>query len=98
KSGFRQLKPREHFDHGPGELMLLIALGAALALGTTVAMAWVAGFDDVWARLRDVHLLWIPIALGGQVVAYLGYMLAYREVARVERGPQFGVMRLAAVV
>jgi uncharacterized membrane protein YbhN (UPF0104 family) len=32
------------------------------------------------------------------VVAYVGYMLAYREVAQVERGPRLGMMKLAAVV
>jgi hypothetical protein len=98
KSGLRQLKPKEHFDHAAWELILLIALGAALALGTTLALAWVAGFGAVWDRLHDVRLWWIPIALAGQIVAYVGYMLAYREVARVERGPELGMMKLAAAV
>lgn len=92
------LRPKSHFDHAAWELVVLIALGAALAIGTTVGVAWAAGFGEVFHRLLHVRPLWIPIALGGQVVAYFGYMLAYREVARVERGPQLGMVRLAAVV
>lgn len=92
------LRPRGHFDQGTWELLLFIVLGAVLALGTTLAVAWAAGFDEVYHRIVHVRPLWIPIVLAGQVVAYVGYMLAYREVARVERGPELGMMRLAGVV
>jgi uncharacterized membrane protein YbhN (UPF0104 family) len=92
------LRPKGHFDHVAWELVLFIALGVALAVGTTVAVAWAAGFGDVMHRLAHPNLIWIPLALAGQVVAYFGYMLAYREVARVERGPELGMMKLAAVV
>ena len=92
------LRPREHFDHPFWEIGVFIAVGAALALGATVGVAWVAGFHTVLHRIENVNLLWIPIAFAGQIVAYVGYMAAYREVARVERGPELSVMRLAAVV
>src|SRR4029078_11791542 len=59
---------------------------------------WAAGFGDVLHRLAHPSALWIALALAGQVVAYFGYMVAYREVARVERGPELGLMKLAAVV
>jgi uncharacterized membrane protein YbhN (UPF0104 family) len=98
KSAVAWLRPKSHFDHATGELALFITLGVALALGTTLAVAWAAGFGDVLHRLAHPNLIWIPLALAGQVVAYFGYMLAYREVARVERGPELGMMRLAAVV
>ncbi len=98
KSALRWFGPKGQFDQAAWELALFIALGAALALGTTLAVAWAAGFDEVFHRVLHVRPLWIPIALAGQAVAYLGYMLAYREVARVKRGPELGMMRLAAVV
>jgi len=98
RAALRWLQPREHFDHSIWELVLFITVGAALALGAAVGLAWVAGFEKVWDRISHPNTIWIPIAFAGQVVAYLGYMLAYREVARVQRGPEFGVMRLAAVV
>lgn len=98
KSALSWFRPKGHFDHATWELVLFIALGVALAVGTTVGVAWAAGFGDVLHRLGHPSALWIPLALLGQVVAYFGYMLAYREVARVERGPELGVMKLAAVV
>jgi uncharacterized membrane protein YbhN (UPF0104 family) len=98
KNVLNWLRPKGHFDQAVWELVLFIALGVALALGTTFAVAWAAGFDEVLDRLFHPRLLWIPLALAGQIVSYLGYMLAYREVARVERGPELGMMRLAAVV
>lgn len=98
REALKWLKPREHFDHPFWELAVFIAVGAALAIGATVALAWVAGFDVVLHRLRHPNTLWIPLAFAGQIVAYFGYMLAYREVARVEKGPKLGVTRLAAAV
>jgi hypothetical protein len=92
------LRPKSHFDLANWELALFITLGVALALGASVAVAWAAGFGDVLHRLVHPDLIWIPLALAGQVVAYFGYMLAYREVARVERGPELGMSKLAAVV
>lgn len=98
KTALNWLRPKGHFDHGTWELVVFIALGLALALGTTIGVAWAAGFGEVLHRLAHPRPLWIPLALAGQVVAYIGYMLAYREVARVERGPELGMMKLAAVV
>jgi uncharacterized membrane protein YbhN (UPF0104 family) len=98
KSALAWLRPKGHFNHARWELGLFITLGVALALGTTIAVAWAAGFGDVLHRLAHPSWFWIALALAGQVVAYFGYMLAYREVARVERGPELGLMKLAAVV
>jgi uncharacterized membrane protein YbhN (UPF0104 family) len=98
RSALGWLRPKSRFDHRNWELATFIALGVALALGATIAVAWAAGFGDVLHRLVHPSLIWIPLALAGQVVAYFGYMLAYREVARVERGPELGMTKLAAVV
>lgn len=98
REALRWLKPRKHFDHPFWELALFVAAGFVLAIGATVGLAWIAGFGTVLHRLRHPNLLWIPLALAGQVVAYVGYMLAYREVARVEKGPKLGMTRLAAAV
>jgi len=98
REALRWFKPREHFDHPFWELALFIAAGFVLAIGATVGLAWIAGFGTVLHRLRHPNLLWIPLTLAGQVVAYVGYMLAYREVARVEKGPKLGMTRLAAAV
>ncbi len=87
-----------HLEHAPADVILLLALGAALALTASVGVAWAAGFDRVAAHLRNPNLLWLPIALGGAVAAHLGYVLAYREVAYVESGPTIGFPRAGAIV
>src|SRR5215204_4171783 len=98
KSALSWLRPKGHFNHASWEVGLFIALGVALALGTTFAVVWAAGFGEVLHRLAHPDPVWIALALAGQVVAYFGYMVAYREVARVERGPELGLTKLAAVV
>jgi uncharacterized membrane protein YbhN (UPF0104 family) len=77
---------------------LLLAIAGALSLGATIGVAWAAGFGAVFADLRNIDFVWFGAAFGAEAVAYLGYMLAYREVARVEGGPHLGLPRLAALV
>ena len=67
----------------------LVAAAAVLAFAASFGVAWTAGFDHVAHALIHPHWPWIFVALGGEVLAYLGYALAYREVARVDRGPEF---------
>ena len=71
---------------------------SALALATLFALSEVAGFDPVWDRLQGVHPVWFVVALGAEVVAYLGYVVGYREVSRVDEGPQIDHGRAAAAV
>jgi uncharacterized membrane protein YbhN (UPF0104 family) len=66
------------------ESLVFVVASTLIALGTLLAVTWVAGFDNVAARLREVDPVWFATAFGAQVVAYIGYVLAYREVARVE--------------
>src|SRR5205814_878876 len=46
-----------------------------------------AGFEHVLTRIGDVHPIWFLVAFFAETVAYLGYVLSWREVARVEEGP-----------
>jgi uncharacterized membrane protein YbhN (UPF0104 family) len=45
-----------------------------------------------------VHPVWFVVALAAEMVAYLGYVFGYREVARVDEGPEMGRGRAAAAV
>jgi uncharacterized membrane protein YbhN (UPF0104 family) len=75
-----------------------IALGAGLATVAVIGVAWAAGFGAVAERLRGVHGWWLLPAVGAEILAYIGYVLAYREVARVEGGPQLPHRRVLALV
>ena len=87
------LRGREH-----ARLALLLACAGALSLGATFGVAWAAGFERVFDGLRGVDLIWFAAAFAAEGLAYVGYMLAYREVARIEDGPQLPMPRVAALV
>jgi uncharacterized membrane protein YbhN (UPF0104 family) len=67
---------------------LLTGIGALV-----LAVAAVAGIGQVTNLHRVVHALgradqvWFPVCLGGELLAYVGYIGAYRDVARVDGGP-----------
>jgi uncharacterized membrane protein YbhN (UPF0104 family) len=73
-------------------------VGAALAAGATIGVAWAAGFGTIAHLIAHPHLGWLGASAGAEAVAYLGYTLAYRELARVQGGPDLGFFRAAAIV
>ena len=94
----RLMRPVPHLDRHPAQHVLLVGVGAGLALGAAVGIAWAAGFEDVLHELRHFDPIWLPVAFGMELAAYLGYVVAYREVARVEGGPRLGLGRAGAIV
>jgi hypothetical protein len=63
-----------------------------------VAMAYVAGFGKVQARLDHAHWWWLAPAFAGVVAAFGGDFFAYRAINRAEDGPELGFPALLAVV
>jgi uncharacterized membrane protein YbhN (UPF0104 family) len=92
------LRPLPHLDRHPAQHAVLIGVGAALALGAAVGISWAAGFESVLHELRQIDPIWLPVAFGMEVAAYLGYVVAYREIARAEGGPRLGLGRAGAIV
>jgi uncharacterized membrane protein YbhN (UPF0104 family) len=66
-------------------LILLVAGG--LALAAAMGLADMAGYSRLVDAVQDVVPDWFAVCFGGQVVAYFGYVLAVRDVARVDGGP-----------
>jgi len=83
---------------GLTRLTLLIVTAAALAAGALIGLAWTIGIPKVLHGLVHPHWIWLPAAVGGELLAYLGYTVAYREVARAERGAELDVPKAAALV
>src|SRR5919109_303122 len=77
---------RTHMERSRVESLVFVGASSAIALGTLIAVAWVAGPDHVVARVTEVDPVWFAVAFGAEVLAYVGYVLGYREVARVEDG------------
>jgi uncharacterized membrane protein YbhN (UPF0104 family) len=80
------------------ESLVFVVASTAIALGTLVAVSWVAGFEHVLHRLEAVDPVWFATAFVAQLVAYIGYVLAYREVARVEDGCDLPTRSVVAAV
>jgi uncharacterized membrane protein YbhN (UPF0104 family) len=47
----------------------------------------VAGWPALLRRFAHADTLWLAVCFGGQLLAYLGYVLAVRDMARVDDGP-----------
>jgi uncharacterized membrane protein YbhN (UPF0104 family) len=91
-------RPRSSAVWQAHRLTPLVVGAAALAAGGLVGLAWVAGVGEVLSRLVHPHWLWLGLAVVGEIVAYVGYTLAYREVVRAERGAELDVPKAAALV
>ena len=94
----RLLRPAPHLERHAAQHLLLVGIGGALALGAAVGIAWAAGFGNVLRELRHIDPVWLPVAFGMELAAYFGYVVAYREVARLEGGPRLGIARAGAIV
>jgi uncharacterized membrane protein YbhN (UPF0104 family) len=82
----------------PQRLTLLVLLAAILAAGALFSLAWSVGFEKTLRGLVHPHWLWLGVAIAGELVAYLGYTAAYREVARADDGAELEVPKAAALV
>jgi uncharacterized membrane protein YbhN (UPF0104 family) len=94
----RLLRPAPHLERDAAQHALLVAVGGALAVAAVAGIAWAAGFERVLDELHHFDPIWLPVAFGMEVAAYFGYVVAYREVARVEGGPRLGLLRAGAIV
>jgi uncharacterized membrane protein YbhN (UPF0104 family) len=66
---------------------VLFTAAAGLAAIAAFALADVAGWPALLPRFAHADTLWLAVCFGGQVLAYLGYVLAVRDMARVDDGP-----------
>jgi uncharacterized membrane protein YbhN (UPF0104 family) len=66
---------------------LILLVAGALALAAAMGLADMAGYSRLVEAVQDVVPTWFAVCFGGQVVAYFGYVLAVRDVARVDGGP-----------
>jgi uncharacterized membrane protein YbhN (UPF0104 family) len=79
-------------------LAFLVTIAATLAAAALIGLAWSVGFRQTLGALVHPHWTWLLAAVGGELVAYLGYTVAYREVARFEGGTELEVPKAAALV
>jgi uncharacterized membrane protein YbhN (UPF0104 family) len=66
---------------------LILLVAGAIATAAAMGLADVAGYRRLVDAVQDVVPTWFSVCFGAQVVAYLGYVLAVRDIARVDGGP-----------
>ena len=68
--------------------IVLFAAATAVAAAAAIGLADLAGYEQLVRVVAKLNPLWVPLCFGGQVLSYLGYVLAVLDMARVEGGPR----------
>jgi uncharacterized membrane protein YbhN (UPF0104 family) len=77
---------------------ITLVLAVLLAVGAVGLVGKVADFDALTRALRKADKAWFPVCLAGLIAAYAGYILGYREVARMHGGPRLPLWMVTRVV
>jgi uncharacterized membrane protein YbhN (UPF0104 family) len=78
---------------------LWVALGGiVLAVGVGVAIGKAADYTRLLHEMRNADTRWLPLCVAGEILAYVGYVMAYRATARVAGGPMLGVFDALRIV
>jgi len=78
--------------------LLVLSAAAAVALGVTALMGMAAGYGRLLGALKAANPMWVALALPAEALAYVGYALAFRAAAALERGPRLGLTLATRVV
>jgi uncharacterized membrane protein YbhN (UPF0104 family) len=73
--------------------LVVLIVPAALALGATAGLADIAGGERIDRAARHLHPAWLLLCLGGELLAYAGYVLMVRDTAKVDNGPKLSFGR-----
>ena len=80
------------------DVLVSVVIALLLAVGAVTLIGKVADFDELVEALRKADRRWFPICLAGLVCAYVGYILGYREVARMHGGPRLRLSIVARII
>jgi uncharacterized protein (TIRG00374 family) len=78
--------------------LLSVVLGLVLVAAAVAGIGQLTSFHKMAKALRDANNIWFPVCLGGELLAYAGFIAAYRDVARVDGGPCFPLWTATRVV
>jgi uncharacterized protein (TIRG00374 family) len=67
--------------------LITIVVAVILVVGAFSLIGKAADFDEILEALESANRQWFPICLAGLVCAYAGYIAGYREIARMDGGP-----------
>jgi putative heme transporter len=99
-SGATQDSPAgdDRFSLNKRKALLALLLAVLLGGGALTALGQLAQLGRLERAARHADKLWLAACLFGQLLAYLGYILAYHDAARADGGPQFDYGTTAQIV
>jgi len=68
--------------------VFVLVVPTVLALGAIAGLADIAGAERIDRAARHLHPVWLVLCFGGELLSYAGYVLAVRDTAKVDQGPQ----------
>ncbi len=74
------------------------AIAFGLAVAAVVAIAGASGFTDFGHAWSHLHIVWIALVIGAELLAVPAYALSYRALARFDDGPDLAVPLVVRVV
>jgi uncharacterized membrane protein YbhN (UPF0104 family) len=77
---------------------ITVVVAIVLALGTVALIGHVADYHRIGTAVREADKIWFPLCLLGEFAAYAGYILAYRDLARVGGGPELPFRMVTRIV
>jgi uncharacterized membrane protein YbhN (UPF0104 family) len=92
--------PERHEVFGVDRRKAILTLigGIAIVAIAVFFIGQIASFPKLLHALRNANRVWFFVCVGGEVIAYAGYIVAYRDVARVDGGPRFPLWTVTRVV
>lgn len=78
--------------------LVLFVVASALAVLAAAFVAQAAGLDQVQRVTSRFDARWLVICLGAELIGYIGYVLALRNIARVDGGPRLSFKSTARTV
>jgi uncharacterized membrane protein YbhN (UPF0104 family) len=88
----------ERYLTGRRGALITLAAAVILTVGVGALIARATEYATVVDAMEDADPHWFALALPGQVLAYTGYVLAYRDAARVDGGPVLPYRRCLEIV
>lgn len=78
--------------------VLAVAVALVLTLGVGALIGRATEYASLLDSMREADPRWFALCLPGQVLAYAGYVMAYRDAARVSAGPVLSYRRCLEIV
>ena len=91
-------RDHEFFGVDRRKVILTAVLALVLLAVAVFLIGELASFGKMLRALKRADKPWFAVCLGGELLAYAGYIAAYRDFARVDGGPKLPLWTVTRVV